>query len=315
MKKRLIITITDIKGTQSYNFSDAIKKIFKYSILSLGAILLIGIITIITLSTILSNMGSKEDLLNEKLSTLNDKNKNLNDSILKKTDELKSISFKVEDMEKIVGIVPDEYNESEMSSRVDMAKIAYVQKKYMFSVIPSGWPLIDKGTTASYGWRKHPILNKRHFHPGIDLRARMRTNVKTTADGVVKYAGFNNKGYGYMIIVSHNFGFETLYAHLYKLKVRIGDVVYKNDIIGLSGNSGLSSGPHLHYEVRYAQKRLEPAHFMNWSMLHYDKIFTKTRRIKWHSLIRQITKQIRPLKQLSSEMEQPLMAKSKLKQL
>ncbi len=297
MKNRLLISITDIHGTKSYNFSDAIKKIVKYSIISLTLILVIGSFSIIFLSSSLSTLEDKKDYLTLKLDSLSATNKNLNQSIKIKGDELEYLNAKIEDVEKIVGITHDDSNDTEFDSRIDIARMTYVEKQYLLQTIPSGYPIPRRGVSGSYGWRTHPILKTKDFHPGIDLRAKMRTKLRAPADGIIKYAGFNTKGYGYMIIISHNFGFETLYAHLYKTKVRVGDIVSKGDLIALTGNSGLSSGPHLHYEVRYAQKRLNPTWFLRWSIKNYDELFKKQRKIKWQSLIAQIKKQTAPLKQ------------------
>ena len=297
MKDRLIVSITDINGTKSYNFSDAIKKILKYTIISLALVLVIGFLSIVFLSTSLSSLEDKKNDLISKLNSLNDTNKNLNESIKTKGDELEYLNAKIEDVEKIVGILQDDKNDTEFDSRIDIARMTYVDKQYLLQVIPNGYPIPKRGVSDRYGWRTHPVLETKDFHPGIDLRAKMKTRLKAPADGIVKYAGFNDKGYGYMIILSHNFGFETLYAHLYKTKVKIGDIINKGDIIALTGNSGLSSGPHLHYEVRYAQKRLNPAWFLRWSIKNYDELFKKQRKIKWQSLMSQIKRQTAPLKQ------------------
>ena len=101
-----------------------------------------------------------------------------------------------------------------------------------------------------------------------------------------------------MIIISHNFGFETAFAHLQKPLVRIGDIVYKGQLIGRSGNTGRSTGPHLHYEVRYANKVLQPKDFILWDLQHYKFILKKQRRIRWESLIQQIKRQSNKLAQL-----------------
>jgi murein DD-endopeptidase MepM/ murein hydrolase activator NlpD len=297
LKNRLIISITDIHETKSYNFSDAIKKIVKYSIISIVLVMVMGFLSIVFLTNSLNELEEKKDNLISKLNILNTKNKTLSKNIITKAQELEHLNTKIIDIEKIVGITPYDKNDTEFDSRIDIARLTYVDKQYMLQVIPSGYPIPKKGVSSNYGWRQHPVLEKRDFHPGIDLRAKMKTKVRTPADGIVKYAGFNAKGYGNIVIVSHNFGFETLYAHLYKTKVKIGDIIRKGDLIALTGNSGLSSGPHLHYEVRYAQRNINPAWFLRWTIKNYDELFKKQRKIKWQSLIAQIKKQTEPLKQ------------------
>lgn len=116
---------------------------------------------------------------------------------------------------------------------------------------PTIWPLADKGDayiSSEYGWRKDPFTRKQSLHEGLDIGVWYNTPVLATADGTVKFAG-RNGGYGVMVIIEHGFGFETRYAHLNKTLVKKGQKVKRGDRIALSGNSGRSSGPHLHYEV------------------------------------------------------------------
>ena len=102
------------------------------------------------------------------------------------------------------------------------------------------------------------LSKKKRFHYGIDLGTNDNTRVYATADGVVNYAQDKDIGtFGRLVRISHNYGFETTYAHLSKAKVKTGDVVKKGDIIGLTGRSGRVSGPHLHYEVKYGIKSFE----------------------------------------------------------
>ncbi len=117
---------------------------------------------------------------------------------------------------------------------------------------PKIWPLGDNGNayvSSNFGWRTDPISGKQEFHDGLDIGIWYNTPVMTTADGSVKFAGWKN-GYGYLVIINHGFGFETRYAHLNKIRVNKGEAVKRGQTIALSGNSGKSTGPHLHYEVR-----------------------------------------------------------------
>jgi len=130
------------------------------------------------------------------------------------------------------------------------------------SSIPNIKPL-NGSITSTFGLRIHPIYNLSLFHQGIDISASAGTNVQTTGDGIVAFAG-NDKGYGQMIAINHGYGYKTIYAHLSKLMVRQGQKVSRGDVIALSGNTGVSTGPHLHYEVQKNNIKVNPtAYFFN----------------------------------------------------
>jgi len=244
----------------------------------------------------LNDINHKKDLLYAKFTDLLQTNTQLKTEINTRKQELSTLNNKIENVEEIIGIRTTDNGDTPFE-RIELAQITLIEKKYMLSSLPTGNPLKSLKVTSNYGWRTHPVTGSKEFHPGIDFRAKNRTRIYAPTEGVIKYAGYNSKGYGYMIIVSHNYGFETLYAHLSKIKVKIGDVVVRGDVIGLTGNSGLSSGPHLHYEIRYAQRTLNPNEFFRWNMSNYEQIFKKVKRVKWHSLIKSIRKQTKIFQQ------------------
>jgi len=138
--------------------------------------------------------------------------------------------------------------------REEFSNLESSVKEYnaLMAATPSIWPLADKGDSyisSNFGWRKDPFTGRQALHEGLDIGTWYNTPVLATADGVVTFAG-NKGGYGVMVIVEHGYGYETRYAHLNKVKVKKGQKVSRGDAIALSGNSGRSSGPHLHYEVR-----------------------------------------------------------------
>jgi len=120
--------------------------------------------------------------------------------------------------------------------------------------VPSGKP-VSGNISSGFGYRG------RSFHSGIDIRSNVGTPVKATANGIVSYAGWKG-GYGFTVILRHNFGFSTLYAHLSKISVGIGKRVERGDIIGYSGMTGYATGPHLHYEVRMNDKPVDPKDYL-----------------------------------------------------
>lgn len=133
----------------------------------------------------------------------------------------------------------------------------YIEK---MQTLPLGRPV--KGSVSSwFGKRKDPLNQKAAFHEGIDFRGRTGDPVIATADGKIIYAG-KNGGYGNFIKISHGDGFTTSFAHLQKINVRSGDQVSRGQVIGAVGNSGRSTGSHLHYEVNLKGRPVDPSKFM-----------------------------------------------------
>ncbi len=137
-------------------------------------------------------------------------------------------------------------------------------KDLMASSIPAIQPISNKDLIrfgSPFGWRIHPIYHVLKFHEGIDLTAHRGTPVYATGDGIVIRADASAGGYGKQIRIAHGFGYMTLYAHLYKILVKPGQRVHRGDLIGLVGSTGLSTAPHLHYEVRINGKPVNPVNF------------------------------------------------------
>jgi murein DD-endopeptidase MepM/ murein hydrolase activator NlpD len=102
--------------------------------------------------------------------------------------------------------------------------------------------------SSRFGWRQDPLTGEASFHQGVDLAVAYGRDVKAAADGVVSFAGIQN-GYGNTVVIDHQDGRQTRYAHLSQELVRAGDAVTEGQVLGKSGNSGRSTGPHLHFEV------------------------------------------------------------------
>ncbi len=122
------------------------------------------------------------------------------------------------------------------------------EDKVRFTHLPAVKPM-DGFYSYDFGMRLHPILGIYRPHQGIDIVASQGTPVHATADGVVEYAG-RESGLGLMVTINHGYSIKTTYGHLSKILVREGQKVKRGDLIARSGNTGLSTGPHLHYEVR-----------------------------------------------------------------
>ncbi len=115
--------------------------------------------------------------------------------------------------------------------------------------------------TSRFGWRKDPFTGKRAFHYGVDISAPVGTPVRAAASGMVIYAGWYG-GYGNVVIIKHSLGYTTVYGHLSAIVVNPGQVVKKGQIIGAVGNTGRSTGPHLHFEIRKNGRAINPLRFV-----------------------------------------------------
>jgi len=241
-------------------------------------------------------LSNKVDILKEKERKLLTQTKLYSLEIKDRMRDIEEISSKLDNIEEIIGL----HQSGDISElqRVNIAEITFKERNYMLEILPSGSPLKQTITTSRFGYRIHPITKKKKFHRGLDFRAKRKTTVYSTADGVVRYVQSRNKGsFGRVVIISHNYGFETLYAHLRKTNVKVGDIIHKGDLIALSGNSGRSSGPHLHYEIRYGIKSLNPYYFVKWNMKTYESIFKKVPRVNWNPLLALIRKHKLTVKQ------------------
>lgn len=179
---------------------------------------------------------------------------------------------------------------ADLTLKVDMlAKEIYTQAKSYDEIlamsktqeirmenIPAIQPVMNKDlkrVASGYGMRIDPVYHVRRFHQGMDFTAPTGTEVFATGNAKVKFAGWK-QGYGNTVILDHGFGYETLYAHLYKSLVRKGQKVRRSDIIALVGNTGKSTGPHLHYEVRLNGRPVDPRnyYFYDLSPEEYDQM-------------------------------------------
>ncbi len=133
----------------------------------------------------------------------------------------------------------------------------FYKKQDSVKYLPALRPVIRGVISSGFGLRYHPIYKVIRHHEGVDISAPRGTPVYAAADGIVKFTG-NNGGYGKMIKIDHKYGFQTRYGHLSKIVVRRGQRVKRGEKIGEVGNSGLSTAPHLHYEVLMRGKHLDP---------------------------------------------------------
>ena len=158
----------------------------------------------------------------------------------------------------------------------DVYKLAKSKEK-MLASIPGIQPLSNKDLTriaSGFGYRIHPIYKTLRMHEGIDFTAPIGTPIYATGDGKIERLKSRMSGYGNVVIIDHGYGYETLYAHMNKIIVKPGQKVKRGDIIGYVGNTGRSTGPHLHYEVRKNGKPINPVHFFYQDLTpaEYEKV-------------------------------------------
>ncbi len=152
----------------------------------------------------------------------------------------------------------------------------YKNHEDMLRHLPAIQPVSNKDlkrTASGFGYRIHPIYQTRIFHDGMDFSCDIGTPVYATADGLVKNARWE-RGYGYIVTIDHGYGYETRYAHLKSFNVKRGQKVVRGETIALSGNTGRSSGPHVHYEVLQRGRPVNPAnyYFMDLDADQYDEM-------------------------------------------
>ena len=170
---------------------------------------------------------------------------------------------KVDILEKELYVQARSYDEI-----LEMAKNQEVRMENILAI----QPVLNKDLkhmASGYGWRIDPVYQIRRFHEGMDFSAPVGTDIFATGNGTVTYSGWR-QGYGETIVIDHGFNYETLYAHCSKRLVRVGQKVKRGDVIALVGNTGKSTGPHVHYEVHYGGRPIDPRNFYFYDLSPED---------------------------------------------
>ena len=150
---------------------------------------------------------------------------------------------------------------TQVLSRIEEKDSLAYQDRDSIPIISPIKPIEIRLITSDYGLRKHPIYGDVRRHHGIDIAAPLGTNIYSTADGVVVKVKYSKKGYGNEVVIKHGHDYKTRYAHLEKINVVEGQIITKRDIIGALGNTGLTTGPHLHYEILNKDVDIDPMIF------------------------------------------------------
>lgn len=180
---------------------------------------------------------------------------------LESDDRLKNTALRIDRLTRKVYVQSKSFDEVAAVSKTagDMA-----------SRIPAIPPIVPDPSryrmSSPFGYRTDPFTGASRMHTGLDFAMKIGNPVYATGDGVVESVKFEFFGYGNSITIKHGFGYETIYAHLNSVKVIEGMKVKRGDCIGESGKSGRSSGPHLHYEVVYKGRKVNPANYLDMSM-------------------------------------------------
>jgi len=156
------------------------------------------------------------------------------------------------------------------------ARLAYQEKSYqdigemlqnkekLLAGIPAIQPVANKDlrrVASGFGYRVDPVYKVTKFHAGLDFTAPQGTPIYATADGRIKTSGSSSGGYGNHVVINHGYGYETLYGHMVRVKVRAGQNVKRGEVIGWVGNTGKSTGPHCHYEVHKNGNAVDPIYY------------------------------------------------------
>ncbi len=307
LKNKLIITLTTVKGSRQYTLNQVARVL-------VPAFLLMAVLSFFVSNALLVKTSDDLAILEEDHQLLSDQYETVLGTQQLYVSELNQLSSTLEvlqrenyrigelnasldeslgGLESMLGLPA---SDSYTSEQAEVLKATAAQRLFLLHNIPNGVPLQGTRLSDHFGMRTHPVTRKRSMHNGVDFAAPRGTKVYATADGVVEFSG-RQSGFGKLVIMQHSFGFKTYFAHLDKLNVEAGDLVAKGQLIAHSGNSGRSTGPHLHYEVRRLFTAIDPAPFLKWNIANFDTIFTDVTSVKWASL-----KEMYPLNQAAVQL-------------
>ncbi|MGF1680245.1 M23 family metallopeptidase [Photobacterium minamisatsumaniensis] len=296
MSDNICISVSDRRGSSHYVIS-RLKK--RYAALVTGSLLAMigaGSFSVYTLyqdnlfsSQKLSLLNVQAEQLSESLTAENEAKQALIEELNFKKAELSVLTQRVDDVENILGLQTSEgSDEISLEERVDSAAISSAVRGTLFRMIPNGNPTPNIRMSSQFGTRIHPVTGVRKRHLGLDFAANTGTEIYAPADGVIEVIRPSNKGSGNFLKLSHAMGFASTYSHMSKFNVKRGKFVRKGDLIGWTGNTGLSTGPHLHYEIRFLGRALNPRSFVEWTPDNFDSLFEKEKTVQWTSLLEMV---------------------------
>jgi len=291
MNNHFTVTIHDDNGYKQFNVHRFVKKALLYALAFILTMVFSAVGTILYLNNSVDEIETKREGVESALVELKQSNIELQssmqetkESLFLKKKELSELSDSLSEIETLIGLKP--LPETSIQERVSATKIGSQHRAVLMQLIPNGSPIEYHGITSKFGYRTHPTLHKREYHKGTDMKAKMNTPVYAPSDAIVEWAGYHKKsGFGRLVILDHLYGFKSYFGHLNKIVIKSGAFVKKGTLIAYTGNTGLSNGPHLHYEIRYMHRAVNPYWFIKWTQKNYDEIFKKEKKIPWQSLI------------------------------
>jgi murein DD-endopeptidase MepM/ murein hydrolase activator NlpD len=310
----MIVTVTDVRGSRHYTLSRVVRRFLWMLLVSVLTALSVGTFYILVMHRQISGLEERRSELTIEQARLEYENQVLASRIGARNGQLDAASSRLAALNEQVVQMADDLAHVEtlvglrsepalaLRRRLDTASQTAMEKHLLLSTVPSGYPIPGSRITSGFGMRKDPVRGSRRFHQGIDLYADVGTPVLATADGIVDFAGYDRaSGYGNLLVLVHDFGFKTYHGHLDELLVETGEFVAQGQVIALSGKSGRVTGPHLHYEVRRLERKLNPKPFLDWNLAQYDSLFEKEAHVPWDSLARAIRKRVLPTTPLLSQ--------------
>ncbi|WP_413113233.1 M23 family metallopeptidase [Thaumasiovibrio sp. DFM-14] len=305
MKERIIVSVSTIKGTRHFHVGKWLQRGLRGAVISaaLATVATGGVIYYLIHQVDFAldrqhELESQSLSLNEELRSLEDLKRELEEDLEERETRLTTVADRLGDLEVILGFSE---SDDQIESRLDAAAITSAVRVSLLDEIPNGSPTPGARISSHYGTRTHPVTGRKTTHRGMDFAVNTGTPIYAPADGVVETVRPSNEGSGNFLRLQHSFGITTSYSHLDKFEVRSGQFVRKGDLIGRSGNTGLSTGPHLHYEVRFVGRALDPRHFVNWGLDNFETLFEKERNIRWESLVKRVEQRVSSQLQLSSQ--------------
>jgi murein DD-endopeptidase MepM/ murein hydrolase activator NlpD len=294
MKKLFYFSKTSLQYVEIKNFKSKLTYFFSFLVFlfitsGLGGYLLLS--SIFNPGNIFKKGNSENTIISEKMDVIvNDYikiNKEL-DSLVKVNNDLRVAANlpPISDEEKNVGVGGGYFDNNidfsknlnsrlktvltyidEITRKIEFEKSKYaeisnkmIENKRLFESIPAIKPCEGTLSEHGFGMRINPVLNILRMHEGIDIIAEIGTSVHSSGKGTIDFIGIKG-GYGLCVEINHGFGYTTLYGHLSSTSVQLGQKVLRGTVIARTGNSGISSGPHLHYEVTHDGVKLDPVGF------------------------------------------------------